>query len=335
MPADPAAPAEAAAADPALLGMPAPPAAEGRRIAWAEVPSRVRSVIEQQLGSPVVSAVSQPGGFSPGSADRVVLADGRRAFVKAVGTPVNPDSPDIHRREIAVTAQLPASAPVPRLLGSYDDGEWVALVLEDVDGRTPPMPWRVEDLRRVVTALRRLAGTLTPSPLSDVPTLAESLAVDFTAWERLAAAPPDDLDPWAARHLDRLAALGRASLPAMAGDTLVHSDVRADNLLLTDHEVYVVDWPHACRGARWVDLVTFGVNVSLYGGHDPEAVLDGHPLLDGVAPEDVTAVLAGLAGYFAEACRRPPVPRMPTIRAFQRAQGEVTLAWVRRRTGWA
>ena len=33
-----------------------------------------------------------------------------------------------------------------------------------------------------------------------------------------------------------------------AGTTLVHADIRADNLLLTDDGVMVVDWPHACRG---------------------------------------------------------------------------------------
>ena len=52
----------------------------------ATCPLSLRSDVERALGSPVVRAASQPGGFSPGSADRVVLADGRRAFVKAVGT---------------------------------------------------------------------------------------------------------------------------------------------------------------------------------------------------------------------------------------------------------
>ena len=69
------------------------------RVQWHQVPAVVRTGIEDQLGSTVVSAQSQPGGFSPGSADRVVLADGRRAFVKAVGHGGEPDSPPIHRRE--------------------------------------------------------------------------------------------------------------------------------------------------------------------------------------------------------------------------------------------
>lgn len=51
------------------------------------------------MGAPVVSAVSQASGYSPGSADRLRLADGRRVFVKAVSAEVNPDSIAIHRRE--------------------------------------------------------------------------------------------------------------------------------------------------------------------------------------------------------------------------------------------
>ena len=52
-----------------------------------------------------------------------------------------------------------------------------------------------------------------------------------------------------------------------AGDTLLHTDVRADNLLLTaDGEVVVVDWPHACRGSAFVELVLFAPSVAMQGG---------------------------------------------------------------------
>lgn len=311
-----------------------PPAATGQRLAWAELPEAVRAGVEEVLGAAVVEARSQAGGFSPGSADRVVTADGRRAFVKAVGSAVNADSPGIHRREVRVTGALPAAAPAPRLLGSYDDGDWVALVLEDVEGRQPQVPWRRDDLDRVVPALEGMSRALAGVPLADVPRLDDEVAEDFTAWDRLADEPPPDLDPWAARHLDGLAALGRRSVQALAGDTLVHGDLRADNLLLASGRVVVVDWPWASLGAGWADLVFFALNPALYGGHDPDLLLGRAELLRDVDPDDVTAVVAGMAAYFAEACRRPAVERMPTIRAFQRAQADVCLAWVRRRTGW-
>lgn len=41
------------------------PVAAGSRIAWEEVPGQVRGDVEAALGSPVVSARTQHGGFSP------------------------------------------------------------------------------------------------------------------------------------------------------------------------------------------------------------------------------------------------------------------------------
>ncbi|HEY5173065.1 MAG TPA: hypothetical protein VIK54_15180 [Acidimicrobiia bacterium] len=91
------------------------PPASGRRMQWDEMPARVRAAIEDRLGSRVVSAHSHAGGFSPGVAARLQLADGARVFVKEVCGSSNPDSPAIHRREARVAAALPARVPAPVL----------------------------------------------------------------------------------------------------------------------------------------------------------------------------------------------------------------------------
>ena len=130
----------------------------GGRPRWEDLPPHVRAGVEDVLGSPVVRADSQAGGFSPGSADRVLTAAGRRAFVKAVGAAQNPHSPVLHRREARVSAALPPSLPVPRLLGVFDAGARVALVLEEVDGHQPPLPWRAGDVDAVLGALAALDG---------------------------------------------------------------------------------------------------------------------------------------------------------------------------------
>jgi len=59
------------------------------------------------------------------------------------------------------------------------------------------------------------------------------------------------------RHLDRLAALGAEAPAAVAGETLLHLDLRADNMLLTPDRVVVMDWPHARVSTPWVDLLFF------------------------------------------------------------------------------
>lgn len=309
--------------------------ASGARIGWSDLPTRVRSAVESIVGGgAVVHAVSQPGGFSPGSADRIRTADGRRAFVKAVSPAQNPRSPELHRREARVAAALPPAVPAPRLLGHYDDGEWVALVLADVEGRHPRTPWLATELDAALATLDDLARRSTPLPPLDVPTAAEHLAFDFGGWARIAANPPPDLDPWIGQRLGPLCRLADHGLAALTGDTLVHTDIRADNLLLgPDGTLTVVDWPWACRGPAWLDTLLLLVNVRLYGGHDTQALLTSVSATRRLDPEVVTGVLAGLTGFFADGARQPPPPGLPTLRAFQRAQAEALLSWLQERTG--
>jgi hypothetical protein len=303
-----------------------------RRIGWPDLPTRVRDAVQEILGDRVVSAVSQPGGFSPGTADRVVTAGGRRAFVKAVGAALNDRSVVLHRREGEHTAALPPQAPTPRLLGRYDDGDWVALVLTDVAGRHPVTPWRADELERVLATLADLAALLTPAPAVAVPTAADLLRDDFRGWRRIAGDPPADLDPWARDHLDDLVHAAGAGHAALAGDTLCHADLRSDNLLLgREGAVTVVDWPWACRGPAWLDTVLLLLNVEVHGGWDSEALLRSTPLAAEAAPAVVTGVFAGFAGFFLDAARQPPPPGIPTVRAFQRAQADALLPWLARR----
>jgi len=49
-------------------------------------------------------------------------------------------------------------------------------------------------------------------------------------------------------------------------------------MLLTDDRVYLVDWPHAKIGARWLDLVWFLPSVAMQGEPPPERLFSTHPL---------------------------------------------------------
>jgi aminoglycoside phosphotransferase (APT) family kinase protein len=313
-----------------------PPPATGSRLDWHHLPQRVRDAVEAHLGSPVTLATTQPGGFSPGVAARLLLADGRRAFLKAVGPEPNPTSPAIHRREIAVASALPPTAPVPRLLWSYDEGEggWVALLFEDIAGWQPAQPWDPAELDRVCAALANLSDALTPSPLPAGTVRRVDQGGFFGArwWSRLRDTPSDGLDPWSARHLDALIALEAGAPDAGRGETLLHHDLRADNILLTPERVVIVDWPHAQIGAPWIDLVCFAPSVAMQGGPDPETLLDRHPAARAAAPAAIDAIIAALAGYFTWSALQPPPPGLPTLRAFQDAQGIVARRWLAART---
>ncbi|GAA3717975.1 hypothetical protein GCM10022224_099590 [Nonomuraea antimicrobica] len=302
------------------------PPATGARVPWHEVHPKARAAVEEFLGGPVAEAVTQAGGFSPAAAVRLRTTDGTRAFVKAVGPEPNPDSVRIYRSELKIAAALPETVPAPRLLTGFELEGWVVLVFEDVEGRHPEQPWRRDELDRVLTAVKDMSRVLTPSPI-DAPPIAEVFGESFQGWRRLLREDTAGLDPWALRHLGELAELESGWVAAAAGDSLVHADLRADNVLLTGDRVYIVDWPWACLGAPWFDLVGMLPSVGMQGGPAAEEVFDP-------PGDEVTSVLAAVTGYLVRQSRLADPPGLPTLRAFQRAQGVVALEWLKRRTGW-
>ncbi|MFJ4435032.1 phosphotransferase family protein [Streptomyces sp. NPDC088923] len=316
------------------------PAATGVRLAWDAVPASVRACAEERWGAAVVAAVSQAGGFSPGVAARVRLADGRRLFVKAVGPEPNPRSPGFHRREAGIAAALPASVPVPRLLDHAETEEgWVVLAYEEIAGRQPREPWSARDLARVLHATEALAARLTPAPPLGAPSLAEDdgfrhwrlLLTAYEAGEAEAAETVAGLPAWARARLPELAEREAGWPEAVAGNTLLHRDLRADNLLLTkdpDRPVIFVDWPHAATGAAWVDVVGMGPSV-LMGAPGLRPLLDAHLAARDADPAAVATGLVGVAGLFLTGAALPAPPGLPTLRPFQRAQGEAALTWLR------
>lgn len=303
------------------------------RVHWDDIPRDVRAAFEQRLGARVVDAATQPGGFSPGLAARLRLEDGRRVFLKAVHEAANPESPEIHRREGRIMAALPAGAPAPRLLWIYDEAGWVALCLEDVDGRHPHEPWTEHDLGLVIAALREMAAALTPAPMDPGYTVAAGFRDNIHGWQVLKRRGERRLDPWARRHLARLARL-EAGAPGVAeGDTLLHFDLRADNILISGERVYVVDWPWARTGAAWIDWVGMAPSVAMQGGPDPETFLRRFGI-DRISPKAIDAVVCTIAGYFIRHSLEVPPSGLPTLRQFQAAQGRIAVAWLRERLGW-
>ena len=304
------------------------------------MPRRLRCEVEAFLGARVVSAVTQPTGFSPGVAAVLTTDEGRQIFIKAVGPSPNPITPTMHRQEIKVVSAMPDDAPAPRLLWSYDEGMdgWVALVFKYVAGRHPAQPWRIDELDRVVAAIEELGATLTPSPLPNSidGTASEMFAAEICGWRQMLDDPPSffhRLEDWSRRHIDSLADIEETATHLLAGDTLLHMDVRADNILLTPGRVWFLDWPHACNGPSWLDVVAFAPSVTMQGGPPPEEVISRHSACRDADDDALTAAVVSIAGYFTRQALLPPPPGLLTVRAFQRAQGVVARDWAAQRTG--
>jgi hypothetical protein len=312
---------------------------DGARVSrpgWHEVPEPVRVTVQQRLGAPVAKTVGCSGGFTLGVASRLVLTDGRRVFVK--GMPAAHALAGTYRAEAAVLTRLPEQVPAPRLLRVVD-GEWIVLVLEDIDGMQPSLRPGSPDLAAVLAALGTAARTLTPCPLPDAPGVLDDLGPLLRGWTSLSAAPPENLDPWARRHLDSLAAMETAWHPWAEGDTLLHNDVRPDNMIrrVGNGRTVVVDWAYPSRGAAWLDTAAL-VPQLIMARHRPadaERLVLARPALAGVPAWAVTGFAAALAGHWELSSRLPEPHGSHGLRAYQARAAAAALAWLAHRTRWA
>ena len=306
----------------------------GVRSSWEAMPESVRCAVDQIAGAAVTTATNLDGGFSPGPAARCSLADGRTVFVKAVGLDHNPHSPGMHRREAQALRSFGAGVPAPRLIGAFDDGNWVALVIEWAQGRMPIAPLAPPDVARLLRLVERLSHI---GAGDDLVPCADAHAGISGHWRELVDQPLDGLDEWSIRHLEALAGLEADVADAMRGDRLVHFDLRSDNVLFAEvgeaHDV-IVDWPGASAGAPWVDLAGLLPALELDGGPTAHDTFEQHPLGKVADPDAVNTFVAAMAGYFTRSSLLPPPPGLPTLRQFQAAQGVIARRWLARRQGW-
>lgn len=302
------------------------------RAQWSSLPPTLTRWVGQELGGTIVRARTQANGFSSSSADRVETADGRRAFVKAVSRQQNVDTFELHRREAAVMRMLPAQVRAPELLAVFDDDEWIALLLADIDGDHPGNRHGA-DIPVVLDALAELPAA--DGPLGSLPRVRDELGDEFNGWGRLAADGADSALPPLARDLrDRMIEVSAGALDAVDGDHLVHLDCRADNVLIDrTGSAWIIDWPWASIGARWLDGLTYLLDVVKRAEPVDVDQYLGHRVFDGMSTEQADAVLAGLAGGWYDKARSPASDDMPTIRAFQKAEADAAVTWLARR--WA
>ena len=317
------------------------PRAVGVHLPYAEVPARVRAWVDETLGSPVVTWTEQVGGMSPGCVTRVVAADGSRAFVKAVGAELNPDTPAMFRREIA-TLELLGEGPLWADLGaSYDDGAWVALVLEDVDGHHPDLA-DDEQMADLLESTERLGDALAevPVPLARAATAAApgyiDLRVTFATWrlgaDHLDELPRDLVPETLRRQGDRCRALVDLLLRPHP-ERLVHWDIRVDNLIRRpDGAIVFVDWGTTAIGPVWADPLL----ARLERVESPwfDSSLESSPELAEAGDDLVTGWLLGFGSMLAwRSTQQIADVGLPTLNEFRRTEARRMLGAAARRLG--
>jgi aminoglycoside phosphotransferase (APT) family kinase protein len=314
----------------AVTPFPAPSGRTALRLEWPHLPPAVRAEVERRLGAPVVEARSQNGGYTPGLASVLVGADGRRVFVKAASLKGQRAFAASYAEEARKLAALPAGVPAPRLLWTFERESWLVLGIEHVAARTPARPWHHDELVACLDLLHEVATLLTPAPpelgLVDI---TRELADWPASWDYL-------LQTFVLPGGEEAAALAAGFADHLGGgSTVVHMDVRDDNLLLCDDgRVLVCDWNWPVVGPAWLDALSLLVGAR-GDGLDVEPLLAEHPALAGATPDGVDAALALLTGYFLRHGDDPVPPASPYLREVQQWQGDVCWEWLRERRGWS
>jgi hypothetical protein len=263
---------------------------------------------ERILGSAATAwARVTSGGWSVNEHWTVVLDDGRRAFLKH-SAPMDP-CPAWLRDERAAYAAFESSF-VPRLLG-WEDGARPLLVLEDLSpGAHWPPPWRPGDVDSVLAALREVAAARVLGPL---PRLAKDA---IGGWPAVARDPQPFLrlglvsEAWLDAALPLLLEAWETS--PIDGESLLHCDVRSDNLCLRDGRAVIFDWSHSRIGNPDFDVAFWLPSLALVGGPPPDAF-------------GVDRLAVYVAGFFAALAGLSAPEGAPHVRGFQLAQLEVAL----------
>jgi hypothetical protein len=302
------------------------------------MPEHVQAWAADELGSPIVQAHDQVGGMSPGCATRLVGADGSRAFVKAVGTELNPHTPLLFRREIVALDLIGSHELWADLRASYDDGDWVAVLLEDVEGEHPDLDddATMDVLLRETERLGQVLAERVPDPPAPEPEdgglsdLREMFHVWADAVARAEEIPGELLPDWVRRDTATWEPLVRGLADHEV--RLVHWDIRNDNLLLRPTgEIVFLDWGAAGVGPGWLDPLL----ARLERVEEPwfDAALLSSPALVAAGDLAVDAWLVGFAVFLAWRAHHAVDVNLPTLNDFRISESRRMLVGAERRLG--
>ncbi|GAA1049758.1 phosphotransferase [Arthrobacter russicus] len=302
-------------------------AATAMRPAWSDLPEAVRAGIEGNIAAPVNHSAIAAGGFTPGFA--AVL--NQHWFVKAAPATV-PWLFRAYRREAEVAAVLPTGLPMPEFRGAaqLDDGgtTWQLLFFAAESGTVPGNPWTDSALDAIESALLLVDTELTPAPVGLEP---EDLARTWREHPRLdevfPAPMPDFVPDLSVAGRSELQTLLCGAPTALAGESLLHNDLRPDNILLTERGALFCDWNYLARGPRWADWVVM-LAYARFDGLDVADRLVGSALSRDADPEHIDSWLALLLAYMLQAGGQAEIADSPALRGHQKFSAGMLLDWL-------
>lgn len=299
--------------------------ADRLRPEWNTLPQALRASVLDAIGGTYVSDAPAHGGFGAGYAG-IVTTSNRTVFVKACGADGHSDSLSLLRTEIGVVQLVPSTVG-PEVHAALDDETGAALILTALDGRHPGAPWQPDDLHLIADSIGRLAASPAPAGL---PRAELDLVPAFTRWADIAADPrlSDTLPDAIRSRLSDLLCIESGFAETISGDTIMHNDLRPDNILIADGRAHLLDWPYAVSAAPWADVPLLLTSIEASGGpacEDAWRLFQEHGAPD---PASLLPIAAAGASYLWHAQAQPEIAQIPGLRAFQRARAIPALRWI-------
>ena len=280
----------------------------------AELTYRIGKITNQK---PISSKEIQGGGYTPATRLIVTLQDGATIFVKVGVTAL---TANWLRQEHFVYENL-SGAFIPDYVGWDDDGDQPILAIADLSGAFWPPLWSEERVQQVLDALSAISGESIPqiTSLSSDSGLTE-------CWADVAQDPKPFLslglatEAWLEAVLPTLLALPYNDI--IQGTSLLHLDVRSDNICFVGDRALLIDWNNACYGNPDLDIAAWLPSLAAEGGPLPETILP-----------DSGTLSALISGYMASKAGLPRIPDAPHVRDIQLTQAKTALPWTVRALG--
>jgi len=205
-----------------------------QRIAWDDLSGALKQAIEARTG-PITSVRIASAGQNSPLAAIIATADGK-VFAKGL--------PSGHRRVIT-QAREAAVAPLvqeisPALLWHFDEAGWNVLGYQYAPGRHADYSPGSPDLDLLVQLMDALCAIKVPA--------------DPGPFKRAE-------DRWKP-YLD-----DPETAAVFAGQVLTHSDWTPDNVLVSEHRAWLIDWAWPTLGAAWTDPACWVLRLMASGGH--------------------------------------------------------------------
>lgn len=274
--------------------------------------------VEKILEGKISRTKSIQGGYTLANRFIVELKNGQRFFIKQA---TDNDTAAWLRSEHLIYSNLHENY-LPRLIAWEDSQAYPILILEDLSEAEWKYVWDSEKIKSVLFTLEKVRKTIPPQGLPSL----ESQRNNFAGWKILAQDPQPFLSLGLASSKWLQAALpiliDADETAPLAGNELVHVDIRSDNICFQDNRAILIDWNWACLGNGAFDIVGWLPSLYTEGGKPPDIKI-----------EDAGKLSALVSGFWAARAGLPPPHPGSNLREVQKNQLAISLAWTIKELG--